>query len=154
MKVYRLAHMKFANDVSGYGAMRFGGRWNPEGISCLYTSSYISLCLLEKLAHAQSLAHMHQLGLKMVDLPADLPLYTIELHKLGTDWKTNTAYTQYLGQQILASGAFAGFWVPSAIVPMEQNLILNPAHPTFNQLNWPAAIPFEVDARITQNLAL
>ncbi len=51
MTVYRFTHKKFAGELSGTGARLVGGRWNPVGVSVVYTSESISLALLEVLAN-------------------------------------------------------------------------------------------------------
>ena len=36
---------------TGEGARRYGGRWNSKGFAVIYTSSSISLAILEVLVH-------------------------------------------------------------------------------------------------------
>ena len=36
IKVYRISKTKFENDHSGEGAKLYGGRWNNQGVACIY----------------------------------------------------------------------------------------------------------------------
>jgi len=38
MKVYRLARKKYANELSGIGAAKYGNRWNSKDIEIIYTA--------------------------------------------------------------------------------------------------------------------
>ena len=65
MRIYRMCREKRAKSLEeafdGAGASKVGGRWNPRGITAVYTSESISLALLEILVHAD-----------LEDLPDDL----------------------------------------------------------------------------------
>ena len=52
--LYRFAHEKYKDDLSGDGARLFGARWNSKGNPVVYTSNAISLALLELLIHSIS----------------------------------------------------------------------------------------------------
>ena len=45
---------RFSGNLSGGGARRNGGRWNPVGVPALYTSNSTALCLLEILVNVKS----------------------------------------------------------------------------------------------------
>jgi RES domain-containing protein len=52
MLVYRIAKsLEHAQDIFGFGAFKFGGRWNNKGTYMLYTSMNSSLAYLESLVH-------------------------------------------------------------------------------------------------------
>ena len=52
MRVWRLTHRKWAlSAFDGQGAYLFGGRWNPKGVRCVYTSTSSALAVLEVLVH-------------------------------------------------------------------------------------------------------
>ena len=63
MTVYRFTHKKFAGELSGTGARLVGGRWNPVGVSVVYTSESISLALLEVLANTYTLEELQLIQL-------------------------------------------------------------------------------------------
>jgi RES domain-containing protein len=49
--VWRLVRPEYANDLSGEGSSITGGRWNSPGHLMLYTSSHLSLSVLEVFVH-------------------------------------------------------------------------------------------------------
>ena len=51
MKVFRLCKAKFANDLSGLGAEKSGGRWNSKGVAMVYSSESRALCTTEIAVH-------------------------------------------------------------------------------------------------------
>lgn len=55
-EIYRSASPKYATSrdlVTGEGAKRFGGRWNPAGVAAVYGSLTPQTALEETLAHAR-----------------------------------------------------------------------------------------------------
>jgi RES domain-containing protein len=51
MIVYRLSKANYANDLSGFGAEKWVGRWNSQGIPMVYTSQSRALCTAEIAVH-------------------------------------------------------------------------------------------------------
>jgi RES domain-containing protein len=146
MLVYRLAKDQFAQDLSGEGAKRYGGRWNSKGIPILYTSSTIALALVEMLVH-----------LPKKNLPNDLVLITIEIEKSATldilnpvdlpkEWIQET---QTIGDRWVASNSNLSLQIPSVIIPEEKNILINVSHPNFNtQVKIKNSRKFSFDSRL------
>jgi RES domain-containing protein len=121
-----------AHDLSGKGAEASGGRWNRVGTPLLYTSSSRALACLETIVHlgSESLPLNRYLvkvtvpisawkAAKVVD-PGKLVGWDAEpAGKASLDWGTGWAAAK---STLLAR-------VPSIIVPEEQNVLINPAHP-------------------------
>ena len=136
-----------ANAFDGEGARLLGGRWNSPGRRVVYTAENAALAALEMLVH---------LG-RMTILPAyvvircdfDEKLVT-EVGKLPADWRKYPAPPALpaIGDAWLASGKSAVLRVPSAIVPGENNYLLNPAHPKFARIAIGAPERFELDTRL------
>lgn len=152
MRVYRLATSKYVNDHNGTGAKLFGGRWNPKGLPCLYTSEYVSLALLERFVHAQGTDDMRDLMLLEINIEASA-IYHTDTDQLKPDWQSDFAYSQWLGQQILGTPEIAAFSVPSAIVPYERNVVINPLSKAITSVVFSKAIPFGADLRLVAQLA-
>ncbi|HSC54670.1 MAG TPA: RES family NAD+ phosphorylase [Phnomibacter sp.] len=146
--VYRICHQQFIGDTSGLGAKKYGGRWNPEGVACLYCSERLSLAVLEKLVHAQGKTDLVNLGTVSFGIPASTPLYTIDVKKMQPDWRNDIGYTQWMGQQILANSSYAGFIVPSIIIEQEYNIVLNPLSELFGAIEISPVETFEIDKRL------
>lgn len=147
MLAYRISHKLYMYDTSGEGARLFGGRWNPKGLPCIYTSLYTSLAILEKVAHAQWPNEMKDLALGTYRLQTEKDIYKVDITRLKTDWIQDISYTQWLGKQIFEAG-YTGFLAPSAIVPTEYNLMLHPAKLEASKIILESAQLFAVDNRL------
>ena len=148
MITYRLTTGKFANDISGTGAKINGGRWNPIGLAGLYTSQYISLAILEILVRATRATTPNSYTLTSFEIP-DNSIYQIQLNKLKNEWKYDLNYTQGIGEDFLTDNQSLCLKVPSAIVPQENNFLLNPLHPDFKKVKIIASELLELDKRLT-----
>ena len=153
MIVYRLAAKEFIDDKAGTGARLFGGRWNPQGMGCIYTSEHISLALLEKFVHAQSKENMERIALLTIEVPEDRGLiFHTEEKLLKKDWENDISYSQWIGEQILRDLSVIAFTVPSAIIPTERNIILNPMAAKFELVRFLPAVNFSTDFRLLSKL--
>jgi RES domain-containing protein len=152
MRLFRLANKVYANDLSGAGGLRFAGRWHPKGTPCLYTSQALSLALLEKFVHAQATEQMLDLHLLTIDLPQVAELYTVDVGKMPVDWAQRIDYTQWIGNQLLNDASILGFVVPSAIVPTEFNVVLNPRAKLFGTFGRLRSVPYAIDERLVLKL--
>jgi RES domain-containing protein len=153
MIVYRLAAKQYIDDLAGTGAKLFGGRWNPVGKACIYTSAHISLALLEKFVHANHQENMQRIALLRLELPdnSDLIFHADE-KLLKESWPDDVSYSQWIGEQVLSDASVIGFSVPSAIVPTERNYILNPLAKDFNRVKAMAITDFTADFRLLSKL--
>ncbi|HEY5391846.1 MAG TPA: RES family NAD+ phosphorylase [Hanamia sp.] len=147
MIIYRLTTGKFANDISGTGAKINGGRWNPVGFAALYTSQNISLAILEILVRATKFTSPDSYTLTSFEIP-DEGIYDIQLKKLKKNWKSDIRYTQGIGEDFLNENKSFCLRVPSAIVPTENNFLLNPLHPDFKKLKIINSELLELDKRL------
>ncbi|MBK1439061.1 RES domain-containing protein [Parapedobacter sp. ISTM3] len=153
MKVYRLAARNYIMDMAGVGARLYGGRWNPKGLACLYTSEHISLALLEKFVHARGRENMTELMLLQIEIPeAAGRIYHADSSRLVDDWPDNVGYSQWLGAQILNEPSIVAFSVPSVIVPSERNVIINTQAVNFNALRFSKPEVFTMDSRLLDRL--
>ena len=83
MLVYRIAKTKHITDLNGTGAKLFGGRWNEKGTPLVYTSSSISLAILESLVHFPLHLAPGDMSLSFINIPDALIENSIELNSLG-----------------------------------------------------------------------
>lgn len=154
MRLYRLAkerrgHYR-ADDLSGHGAAIAGGRWNPRGMRVLYTCSHASTALLEALVHLSG--DLPAGGYFMVTLELPDRLYdTAFVPALPPNWadlSSDSTPTRAIGRQWLEAGEPLGMRVPSAICPLDENLLLNPLHPEMTLVRVVGTTPFALDPRL------
>jgi len=67
---------------------------------------------------------------------------------LPGNWAFAEAQTQHLGTEWLTSNQSIALEVPSVVIPLERNLILNPSHPRFSEVRATGSVPFFFDPRI------
>lgn len=115
----------------GYGSTLGNGRWHTQGpLQVVYCGSSRAMCQLEKRVHANG-ANLKDQALMQLLLPAGATVQDVRALGLPADWRGNDAVTQQIGDAWIASGASLGMWVPSFVEPGENNLLLNPAHPSY-----------------------
>lgn len=114
-----------------YGSTLGPGRWHlppPTGLPVVYAGASRALTQLEKRVHANGILPVRQALIRL-----ELPTTSVTLDAktdldLEANWRVDEGYTQNVGLTWLKSGVSLGLWVPSAVVPQERNLLLNPAH--------------------------
>src|SRR6185369_12006158 len=120
-----------------------GGRWNRKGVHMLYASSSLSLACLEILVH-----------IREPRLPADcswvrisVPNGLMEQAPDELDAADEDACREF-GSAWVASAKRPAVEVPSVIVPVERNLLLNPLHKDFAALSFSTPESFAFDPRL------
>ena len=153
MIAYRIAAKAYIDDLSGAGAKLFGGRWNPVGCPCIYASQNLSLALLEKYVHAEFRESMERLALLQISIPDDDNLiFHVDDQQLKKNWMKDISYSQWIGEQILSDPEIIAFTAPSAIVPSERNVILNPSAKRFGDIQFLPPRDFTTDLRLLSKL--
>lgn len=151
MKVFRIVKSKArVSDLSGTGAFLNGGRWNFENTYALYTSEHASLAVLETLVHLEEGEMPKQLYIMELELPDDDKFWTPELAKLPPDWRHIECFgIRKLGTLMLNTNHWLGLKVPSAVLPMEYNFVLNPIFPDFeNKVRLSRVSEYVPDSRL------
>lgn len=149
MIVYRITNCDYATDLSGTGARLYGGRWNTEGKSMLYTASSRSLAILEVLVHLPPLMIPENYCSVEIDVPDD-SIVTIKDSDLPDGWQdvSATTETQEIGNTFLKKREHLIMRVSSVIVPAEFNYLINPAHPAIKDVKILYNMPFNFDERL------
>jgi RES domain-containing protein len=126
-----------ADDLSGAGAAKVGGRWNSIGKAMVYTSRSVALAYLESLAHLGREAPRNRflIRISVPDRIWERALWATE-KDLPRAWRAEPAgqtSTQF-GDKWLAAGKSALLCLPSVIVPEDTNVLINPAHADANHI--------------------
>ena len=149
MRVWRLckkAHAAF----DGEGARLAGGRWNRRGTAVVYASETLSLAALELLAHVDPALAPEDLVAIPAEIPDSVALTRIDPSDLPRSWRRAPAPESLarVGTDWVTAGTTAVLCVPSALVPRERNVLLNPRHADFAKIRIGAAEPFSFDPRL------
>ena len=148
---YRLVAPKWAKTaLSGEGARLYGGRWNSPGRPMVYLSTSRALAALELLVHLTT-AGSRRIPRSLVTVRIPTKIIGGELWK-NQGWRDDPPGkgSTDQGDDWLMVGKTAGVLTPSAIIPAEQNLLLNPLQPEFQLVDIVETSPFSFDPRLSQ----
>ena len=147
MMLFRFCKEQYYNDISGEGAKLRGGRWNSVGLPVVYTSTTISLSLLELLIYNASYDELQNNYLMKIETPG-IPEDSITSINVKKQWQKDIGYSRFIGDSFLSTRKNIVLKVPSAIIPEEYNIIINPLHPDFKKIKIIGSSPFEFDSRL------
>lgn len=118
-----------ANDLSGMGAKRSGGRWNSAGVAVVYSSSCIALAWLETLAHLAAEGMPYDRYIVRIDIPDALWRARATLAPPGGwDAIPPGVTSRAAGDRWCAANDALLLAVPSVLIPEESNVLINPRH--------------------------
>ena len=153
MHLYRISKTAYADDISGEGARRFGGRWNRPGLPVVYTAETLSLAILETVVHIDPHLAMDR-SILILDVPNTASIET--LSSLPADWFLYPAPDPVveLGTNWIREKRSLLLRVPSAITGRidgalwQYNVLINPAHPEFKTVEIEKIVQWEPDSRL------
>jgi RES domain-containing protein len=151
LSLWRISKRKYAETAfSGEGARRVGGRWNSRGQGMVYTSGTLSLAALEVFVHMEIEDVATMLAWIRVDIPTEVKIEYVKIAQLPSDWRNIPApkVLATMGDNWFRSGSTAILAVPSVVIPIEFNYLINPSHPDFVKLVIDSPQPFELDPRL------
>jgi RES domain-containing protein len=110
--------------------MEASGRWHTKGHPIVWDASSAALAALEVLVHVDPLAAPPDLRLLAMEIPDALSTEVLEPTNLPEDLATTPtpASLQILGSAWFRRGRSAALVVPSAVIPVERNILGNPKH--------------------------
>lgn len=152
MFVWRVCALKYQDTAfSGLGGLYVPGRWHTQGQKIVYTAENLALASLEIFVHLES-DRVSLVAIK-AHIPDELEIEEINRESLPANWQGSQSYSklQLIGKDWLRSRRTPILKVPSAIVPVENNYLLNPDHPQFKLVPEPA-LEFRFDRRMWKNL--
>jgi RES domain-containing protein len=158
MLVYRIGYRRYAaTPLDGMGSFLYGGRWSSAGTRMAYTSSTITLAMLEFRIHINFEDFDIDAPPELVYVAADVPESDIlTLQAIGQSLPKNwdavpaPASNALIGDGWVISKQSLALRVPSVHVPPstpEENVLLNPAHQSFSKMSFSIA-PFAYDRRL------
>lgn len=149
MNIYRLVREEYAEDISGYGAFMYGGRWNGKGQYALYCAEHISLAVLEIVVnYDRTLTPIRPTYCLMEIQVPESTITEIDKVVLKKNWWLDMEYTQYIGDQFLLSKAALALKIPSAVIPEEHNYLINPLHNEFKKIKVTSSKVYGLDKRL------
>lgn len=135
-KAWRIVRKKRLTDAfTGEGARLGGGRWNHVGTPVVYVSETLSLAALELFIHftRKDIKLSKSLVAIPIEIPDSLKITEVSIKELKADWRMSppSNSTKDIGTEWAQNGISPILRVPSAVIPHEFNLALNPTHNDF-----------------------
>ena len=149
MILWRLSRRPYA-DLSGRGGELADGRWHTRGRPVVYCAGSPALAALEVRGHLDLPLDLvpDDYVLMQIEAPDGLAVRTIGPSDLPTGWRSREDLCRPIGDAWLAEGSTALMSVPSAIVEVERNILLNPTHRDCVQISLKEIMPFAWDERL------
>lgn len=142
-----------ADDMTGEGARLSGGRWNSAGLAAIYASENRALACLETLVHLKAFGLPLNRYLVRIAIPDDLWTAAEQIGPanapVGWDATPAGMASIGLGADWIARGKACLLLVPSAIIPEEQNVLINPLHADASRLKAKKIRRWLYDPRLT-----
>ena len=152
MRAWRICKRKYINIAfSGEGPFRYGGRWNSRGVPVVYLGGNPSISALEIVVNTDDSEDLYRIPYVLIPVDFDEALVT-RPQSLPDDWKQDPPPPSCaaVGDEWLRSDRSAVLEVPSAVIPLERNFILNPLHKDFPQITIGKPQAFEFDSRLAK----
>lgn len=136
----------------GEGAFRFGGRWNSRGTRILYTAASLSLAALEMLVHLNDEEVLFAYSFAAVEFDESLILPVEEFRDLPKNWSASPPplEIQKIGDEWVSSEASVVLRVPTSVLPVEFNYLINVRHPEFSEIKLGEPQTFTFDERLSK----
>lgn len=151
MTVYRLTRAVYA--ATAFDGSRGRGRWHRQGTPVVYAADAPATALVETLAHAESASLLVEPYVVFrVTLDPERHLLQLPPDELSPDWQAFpwSDGTQALGTLWFETAASVALEVPSAVVPSQRNVLLNPRHPLWKEIVVEGPEPFPIDPRLAR----
>lgn len=147
MLVYRICLEKWSKELKASGA---GGRWNSKGRFVIYTAATRALACLENLVHRSGEGLNNKFKVLTIEIPQSIKISEVNIKNLPEGWYEFAQYNdcRCIGDEWINKNETAVLKVPSAIIPAENNFILNPSHKDFKRIKILRCDDFNFDPRI------
>jgi RES domain-containing protein len=152
MRLWRICRRRFAADAAtGEGARLYGGRWNRRGVRVVYASTSLALAAMETFVNLEPNLQPKDLVSIEGEIPGQLDVARLDLKSLPAAWhRRRDESMRRFGDEWISAGRTVALLVPSAVVPGDWNVLLNPAHPDFRRIKFERPLPFHFDAPMFQ----
>ena len=142
---WRLCNKRFA-EATGEGARLYGGRWNPKGYAVVYASECLPLATLEALVRTRRRPNDQV----YIQITFEEPLVkeAEALYLLPANWSRDQTATQKIGARWVDDSSSAVLSVPSVVVSIGRNYLLNPRHPAFPSVQCSGTMAYDFDDRL------
>jgi RES domain-containing protein len=150
MRVYRISKPEYVPvALQGHGSAIAPGRWNSSGVRIGYTASSVALAMLEMLVHVNKEDVPAGLRHLTYEVP-DEAVFELPSQARPPGWSELPCSDQvrHVGDSFVRSGLHLAMRVPSAVARGEFNILVNPAHARFVEVELVGDEPLALDQRL------
>lgn len=149
MRVYRLAHeLALARQPEPFRPAKSDNRWNSSDVQVAYAAESLALAALELLTYTGNYPSLTGYQLFTYEL-AHEEIEAVDPTVLPTDYTQTRRY----GDSWAEERRILALKVPSVVVPLSYNYLINPSHPDFDDRKVKAQGAFVYDERIAKLVA-
>ena len=150
MEVFRLSKKKYAYELSGKGAAKYGSRWNSKGTEIIYTAESRALAMAEVAVHLSLATLPSDYMMVKIQFPDNLNIKNVSISELPDDWSNHPPIesTQRIEDQFIEFSESCVLKVPSSVVQGDFNYLINPHHVAFNSIKINIVSDFPFDKRL------
>lgn len=150
MRFWRICRSRYAAEgATGEGARLYGGRWNSRGVRIVYASTSLALAAVETFVNLEPNLRPADLVSIEGEIPDRVKVGRLDPTRLPERWQESRDESlRNFGDDWIRDGRTAALLVPSAAIPGEWNVLLNPMHRDFPKIRFLDAVPFAFDTRM------
>lgn len=129
--MFRITKEEFSEYLTSSGS---ANRWNLKGQQVIYAGSSRSLSTLELVVHKGSVIPLFHYKVMVISMADEDSMYKqVKINELPYNWRSIAAYSelQKIGSDWYNSMETLALKIPSAVIPLEFNYIINTEHPNF-----------------------
>ncbi len=147
MLAYRIGHRNYVSSLTASG---IEGRWASAGKMVIYCADSIALAFLENMVRRQGVGFNKDFKIVIIDIPDKLTIEEITINELDKGWRDCKDYSicQQLGNDWYREMRTPVLKVPSAVLPQNNNLVLNTSHRDFKRIRIAGITDLVPDERI------
>lgn len=131
-------------------SMSKGYRWNSFNTKLVYTAESRALATLEVSVHLDLSEDLPTDRYYVeIEIPDELMIQEVKVEDLPDDWdaKPPSVITQIIGDDFVFQNESSVLKVPSSIVPLEYNYLINPNHPDSKKIKVIGKTSMDFDQR-------
>jgi RES domain-containing protein len=148
-RAYRIADRRH-KIFDGEGAAAFGGRWNSPGRRVIYAAQTYAGAMLEVLVNANIGRMPRQHAWIEILIGEHASIEEVDVRKVRRWDAPDQRASRTFGDQWYDEQRSTILVVPSAVVRMERNIVINQQHPGFRKLRATKPKPVVWDQRLFQ----
>jgi len=147
MHVYRICLARWADSLNASGQ---AARWNSKENLVIYSANSRPLACLENVLCRSGEGLMEAFRVLTIEISDEVRVEIFDDTRLPEHWASfqEVDSTQAFGDEWLRSGRTAILQIPSALLPLEFNFLINPNHADFARISLLSSEPFAFAPRL------